>query len=139
MKNKEKLEAIKKILKTEYAGRMSEQTLNAFANDLLESVFVEQYDFDDIPAIVFEYEAAAELEDSEWYNIFSSMIDLLENKEETAKRLYNSCMYGFDSLDTFIKLINENAEYLSAEQLSEVKEKAIGLFDKELLKFYGIE
>lgn len=138
MKNKEKIEAIKKVLKNKYKGKMPEQTVNEFANDLYESVFVEQHDFDDIPAIVCGYESEANIEDSEWYNIFGSMIDLLDNNEETAKRLYKSFMYDFDSLDTFIKLINENAEYLSKEQLSEVKEKAIGLFDKNLLEWYGI-
>lgn len=138
MDKEKKIKEIKEILISQYEGKISEQALNGFANDLYESVFVEQYDLDDIPAIVVEYEAEANIEDSEWYYIFGCMINLLDNNEVTAKRLYNSFMYDFDSLDTFIKLINENAEYLSKEQLSAVKEKAIGLFDKNILEWYGI-
>lgn len=138
MKDKEKIEAIKKVLKVQYEGRMSEQTLNEFANNLYESVFVEQYDFDDIPAIVIEYETDAGIEDSEWYYIFSNIIDLLDNNEETAKRLYNNFMNEFECLDTFVKLVNENAEYLGKEQLLKVKEKGFDLFDKETLELLGI-
>ena len=139
MQNKEKIKEIKEILNSLYKGKMSEQTINEFANDLYESVFIEQYDFDDIPAIVFEYETNAGIEKSEWNNIFSSVIDLLDNNEITAKRLYNNFMNEFECLEAFVKLVNENSEYLSKEQLSEVKEKGFELFDKELLRSYGLE
>lgn len=138
MNKEKKIKEINEILISLYECKMSEQTLNEFSNDLYESVFVGQYDFDDIPAIVFEYETNANIEDSEWYYIFGSVIDLLDNNEVTAKRLYNSFMNEFECLDTFVKLVNENAEYLSKEQLLKVKGKGFELFDKETLELYGI-
>ncbi len=59
--------------------------------------------------------------------------------ETTAKRLYKSFMHEFDLLDTFLKLVNLNAEYLSAEELAQAKEKAFWLFDRQMLEDCGIE
>lgn len=133
-----KLKEIKEILKSEYKDKMTDTEINTFARELNYSVFVEQYDLEDIAAVVSEHEEKAGIEDSRWCCIFGSVIDLLEDGETTARRLYKSFMYEFDLWDTFLKLYNYNAEYLSAEELAEVKEKALGLFDKQLLKTYDI-
>lgn len=138
MKNSDKLEQIRDILKDEYTDKMSDDTVAAFAEELYDSMFVEQYDLDDIFAIVGQYEDEAELEDSELLTVFGRLIDLLDNCETTAKRLYKSFMYDADILDTFVKLINENEEYIGAEKLAKAKEKAFGVFDRQLLEMYGI-
>lgn len=137
--NNEKLKEIKEIIKDIYEGEMSASAINAFAQALHNSLFIEQYDLEDISAIVCEYEADAGIENTEWFYVFSRMIDLLEDNAVTAKRLYNSFMYECDLLDTFLKLYNDNAEYLSAEELSNVKEKALRIFDHQILEEYGIE
>lgn len=133
-----KLKEIKEILKSEYKDKMTDAEINTFARELNYSVFVAQYDLEDIAAVVSEHEEKAGIEDSKWCYIFGSVIDLLEDGEKTARRLYKSFMYEFDLWDTFLKLYNYNAEYLNAEELAEVKEKATGLFDKQLLKMYDI-
>ncbi len=66
------------------------------------------------------------------------MIELLDNNAVTAKRLYDSFMYELDEFETFLKLVNENAEFLSAYELAKAKEKAFGLFDRKLLECFGI-
>ena len=48
-------------------------------------------------------------------------------------------MHEFDLLDTFLKLVNLNAEYLSVEELAQAKGKAFGLFDRQMLEDCGIE
>lgn len=133
-----KLEAIKGILVGEYAGDMTEDTINAFADDLYNSLFVEQYSLDDVAAIVGEYESEADVYDVDFNYLFGCLIDLLDNNEATAKRLYDNFMYEFESLEVLAKLVNENSEYLTAEQIASVKEKAFGLYDSITLEFYGI-
>ncbi|MDE5601956.1 MAG: hypothetical protein K2J16_05605 [Clostridia bacterium] len=136
--NNGKLEAIKGILVGEYAGDMPEAMINAFADDLYHSLFVGQYSLDDIPAIIGEYESEANVYDVAFNYLFGQLIDLLDNNEATAKRLYDNFMYEFESLDVLAKLVNENAEYLTAEQLARAKEKAFGLYDSITLECYGI-
>lgn len=133
-----KIEQIAQILKDKYEDKLSDETLYAFAEDLYDSLFVCKYGLDDIFAIIFEYESEIELDFSESYYVFSELIDLLENNEETACRLYDSFMNDFDCLDTFVKLYNENAEFISAEELAKAKEKAFGTFDRITLELYGI-
>lgn len=133
-----KLEQIVQILKGVYKDKMSNETLNSFAEDLYDSLFVCEYDLDDITAIIFEYESEMGLEFSEFYYVFCELIDLLENNETNARRLYDSFMNDFDCLGTFVKLYNENAEYISAEELAKAKKKAFGFFDRLTLELYGI-
>lgn len=132
------IEKIKEILKYKYEGRMSDEMINAFAEELNESVFVEQYNLEDIFLIVFQFEEEANIEESRSFDVFTDVIDMLESGEKTAQRLYESFMYGMDILKTFLKLIKENEEYISAEKIAQAKEKAFGLFDKQLLEWYGI-
>ena len=136
--NNGKLEAIKVILIDEYAGDMSEATINAFADDIYHSLFVGQCSLDDIPAIVGEYESEANVNDVDFNFLFGRLIELLDNGKATAERLYNNFMNEFESLDAVVKLINENGMYLTAEQLARVKEKAFGLYDSVMLECYGI-
>ena len=137
--NHEKLEKIKEILKEEYQDKMSEAAINAFDKSLHHSLFVWQYDLEDITAIIFEYEAEEEVESGDWCYLFGQLIDLLDDNETTAKRLYKSFMYEYDLLDTFLKLVYYNAEYLSEEELADVKEKAFQIFDRQILECCGIE
>lgn len=133
-----KLKEIKRILENEYGDQMSDALTNDFANTLYDSLFIGQYDLDDITAIIRDYETQADIEDSKWDYVFISMIDLLDNNETTAKRLYKSFMYDLDMLDVLWKLVNENAEFLSAEELANVKKRAIGVFDEQILKALDI-
>lgn len=132
------IEKIKEILNYEYEDKMSDEMINAFAEELNESVFVEQYDLENIFLIVDQFEEEANIEKSRSSYVFTDVIDLLESGEKTAQRLYESFMYSMDILKTFLKLIKENEEYISAEKIAQAKEKAFGLFDKQLLEWYGI-
>ena len=135
----EKLKKIKEILKEEYKDKMSDAAIDAFAKELYYSLFIGQYDLDDIPAIIFGHESEEDIEGGDWCYLFGQLIDLLDDSETTAKRLYKSFMHEFDLLDTFLKLVNLNAEYLSAEELAQAKEKAFWLFDRQMLEDCGIE
>lgn len=135
---KTKMEQILSTLHGEYAGKMSEKTIKRFAGDLYESLFVDNYYLADIFAIVEEYENMANIKDSQALYIFICMIDLLDNNEVNAKRLYNSFMHEIQLWDTFVKLIEDNAEYLSGEELEEVKNEGMRIFDKQLLKDIGL-
>lgn len=135
----EKLQRIREILKEEYKGKMSNAAIDSFAKELHHSLFIGQYDLDDIPAIIFGHESEEDIEGGDWCYLFGQLIDLLDDNETTAKRLYRSFMHEFDLLDTFLKLVNYNAEYLSAEELANAKEKAFGLFDRQILEGCGIE
>lgn len=138
MKNKEKFNKIVAMLKDEYDGKMSEKDINAYASDLCLSVFDCEFGLDDIIPIIDEYETEANIVGTRWYYVFCGIIDLLENGEKTAERLYNSFMFDMDILDTFLKLYFENDKYISAEKLEKAKEKALEVFDDEVLKFYNI-
>ena len=135
----DKLNKIKEILKGVYKDKMSDVTIDSFAKALHYSLFVGQYDLDDIPATIFEYESEEGIEGEDWCYLFGQLIDLLDDNEITAKRLYKSFMHEFDLLDTFLKLVNLNAEYLSAEELAKTKKKAFWLFDRQMLEDCGIE
>ena len=137
MADKSKLDKIKEILKDEYEGKMSEATIDAFAKDLHYSLLEKQYDLEDIPAIITEYETDEDIE-GDWIYIFCQLIDLLDNGPTTARRLYKSFMHEFDILETCAKLINENSRYLSEEELEVVKAKAFFTFTREALEGYGI-
>ena len=133
-----KLERIRQILSEEYDGKMTEKDIKAFAKDLHLSVFECKFGLDDVFAIVDEYEERAKIEDKRWYYVFCARIDLLDNNEETAERLYESFMYQFDILEIFIKLYFENGSYISRKKLNEAKKKAFETFDNEILAACGI-
>ena len=137
MADESKLDKIKEILKDEYEGKMSEATIDAFAKDIHFSLLEKQYELEDIPAIIMEYEAEEDVE-GDWIYIFCQLIELLDNGPTTARRLYKSFMHEFDIIDTCAKLINENSQYLTCEELEEVKKKAFFTFTREALEGYGI-
>ena len=136
--NSNKIEAIKEILKSEYGDKISDVTLNSYARALYYSLFVGQYDLSDITAIIFEFESEENLEEGDWCGMFGELIRLLDDNEVTANRLYNSFMHDFDLLDTVVKLLTRNAQFLSEEQIKKAKEKAFGVFDAVTLECYGI-
>ncbi len=136
--NNEKLNRIINILKENYEGEMSDAHINAYANELNYSLFTGCGGLDDISCIIFENEEEAGIKTGKWDYVFHDMVDLLEDGEVTAKRLYNCFMYDLDSLNVFIKLIILNSEYLTEEEIKSAKEKAFGVFDNETLKMYGI-
>lgn len=138
MANNEKLNEIKEIIKAEYKDKLSDGEIDSFAGELYYSLFVGEYELSDMMAVIYEYESADNPDYGEVDYIFSCMIDLLDSSKKTAQRLYDSFMYEMDYLDTFLKLINENEEFLSAEQIAKAKEKAFSLFDREILELYGI-
>ena len=137
--NEKKLEAIKKIVKDEYQDQLSDEAVDSLAGELYYSLFIGEYGLDDLVSIIFSNEEYENIEKTgDWCYMFGQLIDLLEDGEKTAKRLYNNFMEEFDLLDTFLKL-SENVEYLSAEQWAKAKEKAFETFDNEVLKLYGFE
>lgn len=134
----EKLEKIKEILNEEYGDAMSYEMLKDFANDMYDSLFVGEYDLSDIFALANDYESNANIEDGKAFDIFTDLLDLLDNGVKTAQRLYESFMHEADLLETFLKLYNENAEYISEEKLAEAKKKAFEVFDRQMLESLGI-
>ena len=136
--NKEKLDAIKGILHSEYGNKLSDEDINGFADDLYYSLFEWGYGLDEIIPTIYSYEEKAETEYSSWYYIFGCMIDLMDNGKETAERIYNCFMFSWDILELFLKLYLENDEYISEAKLKKAKKKALHIFDKEILKLYGI-
>ena len=135
---KEKLEKIKDLLSSEYDGDILGKDIDAFAKDLYLSVFECEYDLSDIIPIINEYEEEAEIENTRWYYVFCGIIDMLDNGEKTAERLYDCFMHSLDILELFVKLYFENDDYISEEKLGKAKEKALGTFDKQILKALGI-
>ncbi len=133
-----KLEKIKEILKDTYKDKMSVGTIDACAKEIYEILFLTENSLNEIALAVIGYETDEGIEDAQWDYVFCSVIELLDNNAVTAKRLYNSFMYELDEFDTFLKLVNENAEYLCADELAKAKEKAFGLFDRQLLECFGI-
>ncbi|MDE6690386.1 MAG: hypothetical protein K2K04_00290, partial [Clostridia bacterium] len=136
MDNKEqKLEKITEMLWKEYKGYMSEQTLDELADELYHTFFASQNELSDIMAVLTEAEEEARIHPylSAALCIFCWMLELLENNEVTAQRLYYSFMNEFDCLETFVKLYKENAEYISVEKLAKAKEKAFNTFDRVIL------
>ena len=138
MANDEKLEEIRRILTDEYGGEMSEEDIDGLAEDLHFSVFECGFSLDDIFTTVYKYEEEANIECSRGFYVFCCIIDLLENGEETAEILYDCFMYHWDILEIFLKLYYENDEYISEEKLQKAKEKALQVFDKEILRFCGV-
>ena len=134
-----KLEKIKDILRGWYQDDMEQDVLDDCANELYESIFVEESDLDDIPPIVLEHEAQAEIEESLWLEIYVDIVYLLEDGVTTAKRLYKSFMYDLDIIDTFVRLVNDNEAYIGKEELALAKQRAFATFDREVLALYGIE
>ncbi len=131
----EKLNEIKEILKDSYEGKMPDYLLEACANDLYDCLFVSGYPLEEIYCILTQYEMDAEIESCDEIYLFSQLIDLLEASHTTARRLYNSFMYEMDVLDTFLKLVNDNSQYITKQQLFNAKKKAFETFDKQLLEF----
>ena len=136
--SKEKLESIRELLSLEYQCEMTEREINGFASDLYSSVFGCEFDLADIVPIINGYEERAKIENTRWYYVFCGIIDLLDNGERTAERLYESFMHSMELLHTFVKLYFENDRYISREKLEKAKQKALSIFDKEVLKVYNI-
>lgn len=133
-----KLQEIKEILKEEYDGRMTDTEIDTFAKQLNYSMFVGKHELSDIFSTIYENECEAGIMDSSDCNLFCQLIELLDSSEDTAKRLYECFMNCYDFINLFLKLYAENDEYLTEEQLSKVKKKALNTFDKEILKLYGV-
>lgn len=41
-------------------------------------------------------------------------------------------------METFVLLVENNSEYIGKQELTKAKAKALKVFDKEILKLYGI-
>ncbi len=136
-KKGEVLEEIKSLIIENY-GDVSKSILTSFSNDIYREIFEKKSDFDDLFSIIYSYEneLAKEQEEEEnesfsWY-VFAGVLDLVEDGEETAKRLYSSFM-KFNDISLLSKLLNQNAEWLTESQIEEVK-KTAKCFDEEILK-----
>ena len=138
MENDKKLGEIKELLKDEYEGLMTEKQIDEFASELYTSVFVFKFSLDEIFSLIDRYEDRANIESTKSYYVFCGTVDLLENGEETAQRLYDCFMYSWDILNLFLKLYLENEEYISEEKMEMAKKKALKTFDREILAICGI-
>lgn len=111
-----------------------------FAQQLNESVFVENCDLNDILILVYEFEEAmraegAAIEVGRQCIIYLQIINYLEVNEENAKRLYESFVCYHDC-QAFSLLMNEYEEWLSQEQRNEILSIAREVFIESVWEDY---
>lgn len=129
------------ILKDEYKDcDISDDDIMEFAQQLNESVFVENCDLNDILILVYEFEEAmraegAAIEVGRQCIIYLQIINYLEVNEENAKRLYESFVCYHDC-QAFSLLMNEYEEWLSQEQRNEILSIAREVFIESVWEDY---
>ena len=126
--------SIKNLLIEVYGDTLSSCDAELYAAELYTDIFVEACSLDSVYAFAYRLEAELLGEDVPsmgWY-LFTGIVELLENGEKTAKRLYD-CFLGFHDFSVLKKLLDENAEWLTSEEIDKVKQLAKGVFDREIL------
>lgn len=129
------------ILKDEYKDcDISDDDIMEFAQQLNESVFVENCDLNDILILVYEFEEAmraegATIDIGRQCIIYLQIINYLDVNEENAKRLYESFICYHDC-QAFSLLMNEYEEWLTQEQRDEILSIARGVFIESVWEDY---
>ena len=129
------------ILKDEYKDcDISDGNIMEFAQQLNESVFVENCDLNDILILVYEFEEEMRAEGAiidvgRQCIIYLQIINYLDVNEENAKRLYESFVCYHDC-QAFSLLMNEYEEWLSQEQRDEILSIAREVFIESVWEDY---
>lgn len=129
------------ILNDEYKDcDISDDDIMEFAQQLNESVFVENCDLNDILILVYEFEEAmraegATIDIGRQCSIYLQIINYLDVNEENAKRLYESFICYHDC-QAYSLLMNEYEEWLTQEQGDEILTIAQGVFIESVWKDY---
>ncbi len=128
------LNNIKDILAGQYED-IPEYIADGYAKELYNVVVNCKIGLMDVLEIAMDYEVMF-IEDIEKFtscgcNIFTEIIELLEDGPETAQRLYQ-CLTEFYDPTAFVKLINDNKRWLTREQIDDLIEISKA-FDKEFL------
>ena len=137
----EDLTIVYSILKDEYKDcNISDDDIMQFAQQLNESVFVENCDLNDILILAYEFEEAmrgkgAIIEVGRQCIIYLQIINHLDINEENAKRLYESFVCYHDC-QAFSFLMNEYEEWLSQEQRDEILSIAREVFIESVWEDY---
>lgn len=137
----EDLSLVYDILKDEYKDcAISDEDIMQFAQQLNESVFVENCDLNDILILVYEFEEAMRAEGAiidigRQCIIYLQIIHYLDVNEENARRLYESFICYHDC-QAFSLLMNEYEEWLSQEQRDEILSIAREVFIESVLEDY---
>lgn len=135
------LSLVYSILKDEYKDcDISNDDIMEFAQQLNESVFVENCDLNDILILVYEFEEAMRAEGAiidigRQCIIYLQIINYLDVNEENAKRLYESFICYHDC-QAFSLLMNEYEEWLTQEQRDEILTIAHGVFIESVWEDY---
>ncbi len=141
MDKQNKIQQIKSMLIDVYDGRLSDSELNEYSAGIYRTFFEECAELEYIMSTVFEYEYDYEIsdDDSQVSYVYDGIVNLLENNQNTARRLYNEFMFRYHNLDVVFKILNENSEWLSDEEIKAVKRNAWSIFDKDMLKSIGCD
>ena len=102
------------------------QELRDFAEDLYESVFVDECDLNDILTMVYYFEEqmraeGANIEFGKQCVIYEEILRLLDRNETNAKRLYDSFLL-YQDLQAFSLLMDTYDSWLTKEERNNVLE-----------------
>ncbi len=134
-----KKEEIYEMLKFAYREEnVPDEDLRYFAEELYDHVFVYKGSFVEVMTMVYFFENDLSDEgiiidiSNECY-IFDEMVRMLDENSENAERLYNT-FFEINSLEVFELLMTTYSEWLTEDQIKEIKETAMGFFDNTLIK-----
>ena len=120
-----------------YGNLDGEALFNHFVSRLYYDLFNPNGELLNLLYSIYRSVEIFELEDGWEEYLFDNLIYLLDKDEITAKRLYN-CFTEYNSLKVFVRIMQSYAEYLSDDELAEVKKIGFETFDSEILASYGI-
>ena len=136
-----KKEEIYEMLKFAYReDNVPDEDLRYFAEELYDHVFVYKGSFVEVMMMVnfFENDLSDEgiiIDIPNECYIFTQMVNMLDENSENAERLYETFL-EFNDFDVFELLMTTYSEWLTEDQIREIKEIAMGFFDKTLIKPY---
>lgn len=137
----ENLKIIYGILRDEYSDYdIPEENLREFAEELYESVFVDECELNDILSIVYYYEEqmraeGATIEVGRQCVIYEVILRYLDRNETNARRLYDSFLSYHDVM-AFVLLMDTFDVWLTQEEWDEVLEIGKKCFIKSVWESY---
>ena len=137
--DKNKLKEIELILLGVYGEYITAKEAHNAAPLFYSSIFSDG-SLEDIISSAYEFEADSGIgsDNSQVWYFFDSAVEILEDGEQTAHRLYDCFMHCYDDLTVFLKLIISNSDWLTKDEISAAKEKAFSLFDEKILESSGV-
>lgn len=134
-----KKEEIYEMLKFAYEeDNVPDKDLRYFAEELYDHVFVEKGSLVAVTALVEIFEDnlsddGIKIDIPNDCYIFTEMVRMLDRNSKNAQRLYKTFLECND-FDVFELLMTTYRKWLTEDQIREIKEIAMGFFDKTLIK-----